>query len=211
MNYTAQKLVYELRRQGVKLEKRNTGKLFIDGELFPEQLVALKSLKPQILDILDSPVVYRFGENEFLFDDLETSLQIFSSGNESANRLILYLMKHGERQKEKITKFMMFNYPTIEAYKTDLRVADAILQMERCEISTAEFKCFCNDYIEAHSPNGQPFGEWMQEKDAPLYNIRIYQNSERIAEAIGNTIQTAITLAFWSAVNPETNHEILRA
>ncbi len=126
MIYTPEILISQLRAEGVILEKREGGKLFIDGELSTVRLEAVKKLKPQILDILDAPVIYRFGANEFLFDDLEKSLQIFSSENESANRFIRYLVNHGEQQAENGLPGVMFKFPTLNAYKSDLRIADAV-------------------------------------------------------------------------------------
>lgn len=211
MIYTPEILISQLRAEGVILEKREGGKLFIDGELSDVWLDAVKRLKPQILDILDSPIIYRFAENEYLFDDLETSLGIFSYENESANRFIRYLVNNGEQQAENGLPCAMFNFPTLNAYKADLRIADAVLMHERGEITANEFKQVAKDYVEAHTLFTQPLTEWMQDEDAPLYQIDVKANGERLADAIGNTIQTAITSAYWSAVNPETEIKITKA
>ncbi len=211
MIYTPEILISQLRAEGVILEKREGGKLFIDGELSTVRLEAVKKLKPQILDILDAPVIYRFGANEYLFDDLEKSLQIFSSENESANRFIRYLVNHGEQQAENGLPGVMFKFPTLNAYKSDLRIADAVLMHERGRITANEFKNISQEYVRTHTSNGQLLTEWMQDADAPLYQIYIHADGKRIAESIGNTIQTAITSVFWSAADARARAEIAKA
>lgn len=211
MIYTAEKLVSELRQSGVTLERRADQKLFIDGELTDEQFEAVKELKPQILDVLDSPIIYRFAENEYLFSDLETSLKIFSSENESANRFIRYLAGYSKQRKEKGLFGVMFNFPTLEAYKSELRLADAIPAHERGELTDDAFKVVADKYLRTHAASGQPLTDWMQEQDAPLFQIYCFVNGERVAEMVGNTIQVSICSAFWSATDSETSFKILKA
>ncbi len=55
MIYTPEILISQLRAEGVILERREGGKLFIDGELSDVWLDAVKRFKPQILDILAAP------------------------------------------------------------------------------------------------------------------------------------------------------------
>lgn len=195
-----------------KVKKQTIGNYFDDyfngKPLAPEKGEA-ENVQAKIIEA--APKSYRFGENEYLFDDLETSLRIFSYQNESANRFIQYLANYGEQQAENDLPGAMFNFPTANAYKADLRIADAVLMHERGEITANELKAISDDYLDTHTANGQPMTEWMQDADAPLYQIYVHADGKRTAESIGNTIQTAITSAFWKAANPETEIKISKA
>lgn len=153
---------------------------------------------------------FRFAENEYLLRDLEKCLQIFSVENASACRVARYIVKDENKRKETGKDLICFCYPTSVAYVSALKLADGVLMNEAGEISNESLDILTDGFIESHLLSNQ-LSDWMQEKDAPLWSIKILHNGEQLDVQIGNAVQVAIIAAVWAAINPECHHEIKKA
>lgn len=206
--YTAQNLLNELTGQGVLVQPTETGNLFLDGELSDAQFSAIKELKPEIINLLNSRV-YRFGTNEHLFFNLDSAFREFDVSSDAANGFFFALIERNENDDPNDPRLfisgdeIIFNQPSIYAYKNELKVCAGV--------RSGEFpaKIF-NEFIDTHAAGGS-LGEWMQGKDAPLWQVNIFDGGKIIESAACNSIQTAILCGYWSAKNPEVRHEITRA
>lgn len=209
-NYTAQTLLSELHNQGVIIQPTTDGNLFVEGEITAEQLEAVKVLKPQIRASLETPSNFRFAENEYLLRDLEKCLQIFSAENKSALRVAGYIAKYDGNLKESGKDGICFCYPTPSAYTLALKLADGVLMSEAGEISNESLRMLTDEFIKSHLLTNQ-LSDWMQDRDAPLWQIKILHNGERLDTQTGNSVQVAIIAAVWAAINPKCHHEIKKA
>ena len=209
-NYTAQTLLSELQNQGVVIQPASGGNLFVDGEMTAEQLEAVKVLKPQIINAINKNQTFRFAENEYLLWDMEKCLQIFSVENESACRVAGYIAKKDNSLKENGKDSICFCYPTSSAYIAALKLAEGVLMNESGEITGESLKTIADEFIKSHLLTNQ-ISDWMQERDAPLWQIKILFNSEQLDNQIGNAVQVAIIAAVWAAMEPECHTEIKKA
>lgn len=206
--YTAQNLLSELTGQGVLVQPTETGNLFLDGEISDAQFSAIKELKPAIVALLNSRV-YRFGTNEHLFFNLDSAFRAFDVSSDAANQFFFALLDRNENDDPNDARLfingdeIIFNQPSQFAYKSELKVC--------ASIRSSEFpaKIF-NEFIDTHAA-GASLGEWMQNKDAPLWQVNIFDGEKVIKSAVCNSIQTAILCGYWSAKNPDVKHEITGA
>ncbi len=210
INYTPEILLSELQTQGVIVQTLTGGNLFLDGEMSDAQFEAIRTFKPQIINLINENQVYRFGSNEYLLRDLEKCLQIFSVENESACRVAQYIARVETKMKETCVDSICFCYPTSAAYSAALKLADGVLMSEAGEITDTSLKALTDGFIKCHLLSNQ-ITDWMQERDAPLWSIKILHNGEQLDIQIGNAVQIAIIAAVWSAINPECHTEIKKA
>lgn len=206
--YTAQTLLSELTTQGVFIQPTTAGKLRLDGELTDLQFEAVKELKPELINLLNSRV-YRFGTNEHLFFNLNSAFRVFDVSNEAANQFFFELVNRNENDDPNDPRLfingdeIIFNQPSIYAYKSELQICESIRDGE------IPAKVF-SEFIRTHSA-GVPLGEWMQLKDAPLWQVNIFDDKGQIEFAVCNSVQAAIMCGFYSAKNPDAKHDITRA
>ena len=173
------------------------------------QAIIPETAKPEIAETVNKSE-YRFAENEYLLWALEKCLHIFSVESDSVCRVAQYIISVQNKMKEICADSICFCYPTSSAYSTALKLADAVLMHESGEITDETLKAITDEFIRAHCHSNQ-IADWMQQKDAPLWSIKIFHNRELLDVQIGNSVQVAIIAAVWSAMRPECHHEIEKA
>jgi hypothetical protein len=167
--------------------------------------VATENSQPQRVASECKNQVYRFGTNEHLLFDLDAAFRVFDVSNKTANLFFLALVEYSERCEATKKEMVCFCQPSMGAYKSALHLC-RILDGDGGESLQAAF----NDFIETHTP-GAPLGEWMQEKDAPLWHTKIYNGKKIVDSAVCNAVQTAVFCGYWSAKNPDTRFETTEA
>ena len=197
IHYTPETLLSELRAQGVLIQPTTDGNLFLDGEMSDLQFSAVKNLKPQIINFLESRN-YRFAPNEHFFNDLAGCRKLFDLSNDAARRFIEYLHKKLEPAQ---TLEINFNQPTTEAYKAELKL---IAEIERSD-DLDKLKTAADDFIETHKRT-RGFSDWLV-NETPLFQIKIFDNSKLVESSVGNAVQVSIIALFWSGEFPDIKHE----